>query len=148
MINYRLQVVDESPSGPAFSPRFSFILPTGSEAKGIGSGTAGWQVNLPFSKQFGDAYVHWNAGVTHLDEMTTQFAASGIWRARPMLNLMFESVLIDRVVTLSPGLRTGWNAGDAQTVIGVAVPATISSGESTFGVFGYFSYEAPFTHQP
>jgi hypothetical protein len=61
---------------------------------------------------------------------------------------MFESVLIDRVVTLSPGLRTGWNAGDAQTVIGVAVPATISGGESRFGVFGYFSYEAPFTHQP
>ena len=34
--------------------------------RGFGSGGPGWQVNLPFSKQFGDTYLHWNAGFTHM----------------------------------------------------------------------------------
>ena len=62
-MNYRWQAVTESDSTPAFSPRLSVILPTGDEA-GLGNGNVGWQVNLPFSKQFGNAYVHWNGGFT------------------------------------------------------------------------------------
>jgi DtxR family transcriptional regulator, Mn-dependent transcriptional regulator len=166
MINYRWQAADESASTPAFSPRISLMVPTGSASKGLGAGSPGWQVNLPFSKQLGDTYVHWNAGFTHTPAavidgaeynlLTPHLAVSGIWRLRPMVNLMLESVFEweetvdagvarrDTLVTLSPGLRTGWNVGDAQTVIGVAIPAAFSANTTDVGVFAYFSYELPF----
>jgi len=170
MINYRWQASTERGSTPAFSPRLSVILPTGSARNGLGSGSPGWQVNLPVSKQFGDAYLHWNAGFTHTpaaeadaDEhnlFTPHAAMSAIWQLRPMLNVMLESVVEseasidagaprrDTIVTLSPGLRTGWNTGAAQTIVGVAMPVSFSSGPADIGVFGYFSYELPFTRQP
>ena len=166
MINYRWQATMESDSTPAFSPRLSFIAPTGRASKGLGSGGAGWQVNLPISKQFGATYLHWNAGFTHLPAaevdnreynlFTPHVALSGIWQLRPMVNLMLESVVQweetveagmgDRsaVFTLAPGVRTGWDMGDAQTIVGVAVPASFSGGTTDLGVFGYFSYELPF----
>jgi hypothetical protein len=46
--------------------------------------------------------------------------------------------------TVSPGARGGWNVGDAQFVIGAAVPITWSQGDSTTSWFVYFSYELPF----
>jgi DtxR family Mn-dependent transcriptional regulator len=165
LINYRLQALAETASTPAFSPRFSLILPTGSSSRGLGNGSAGWQLNLPFSKQFGDAYVHWNAGLTHFPSaegtdrthnlLTPHVAVSGIWRLRPMVNLMLESVIEweelasdvesrEAVFTLSPGVRTGWNTGDAQTILGFAVPVTMIDGSSSAGVLAYFSYELPF----
>ena len=165
LINYRLQALAETPSRPAFSPRLSLILPTGSSSRGLGNGSAGWQVNLPFSKQFGNAYVHWNVGFTHLPSakgisgtynlLTPHAAVSGIWRLRPMLNLMLESVVEweelaadvgtrETVFTLSPGVRTGWNTGDAQTILGFAIPVTMIDGNRTVGVLAYFSYELPF----
>ena len=76
-----------------------------------------------------------------------------------MLNLMLESVvaaqaaddgtgIVDRsgVFTVSPGFRGGWNlkAHDAQIMIGAAVPVTRADGETSAGVFGYFSYELRF----
>jgi DtxR family Mn-dependent transcriptional regulator len=165
LINYRLQAFVETASTPAFSPRFSLILPTGSSSRGLGNGGAGWQVNLPFSKQFGDAYVHWNAGFTHIPSaegtgrthnlLTPHAAISGIWRLRPMVNLMLESI-IEReefaadveshqtVFTLSPGIRTGWNTGDAQVILGFAIPVTTIDGNSNVGMLAYFSYELPF----
>jgi hypothetical protein len=60
MLNYRLQVRVEDAAGPAFSPRISGILPTGSESPL----RWGLQANLPVSKQFGDLYLHANAGAT------------------------------------------------------------------------------------
>ena len=130
----------------------------------IGADHDGLQVNLPFSKQHGDFYLHWNAGFTWLprgqshDLVSPTLAGSAIYRLRPMLNLMLESVLgfgaddtpagnvgYTRVVTVSPGVRGGWNvAKDAQVIIGAAVPVTWTGGESSVGVFGYFSYELPF----
>jgi DtxR family Mn-dependent transcriptional regulator len=166
MINYRWQASLEDGSRPAFSPRLSLILPTGNASKGLGGGGPGWQVNLPFSKQFGDTYVHWNAGFTHIpgaqfddgehDVFSPHVAVSGIWQMRPMLNLMLESLLQweegfesgvghrDTIFTLAPGVRTGWNVGDAQAVVGAAIPATFSHDGTDLGVFGYFSYELPF----
>jgi hypothetical protein len=122
-------------------------------------------VNLPFSKQSGDWYFHWNAGFTHLpraeiagvetDVFTPNVAASGIWRLKPMLHLMLEGVLEwqeaeDRttVGTVPPGFRTGWNSGDAQTIFGFALPISTGGGSTSVGVFGYFSYELPFLTPP
>jgi hypothetical protein len=166
LINYRLQATTEGARAPAFSPRLSLILPTGSATKGLGNGNAGYQVNLPFSKQFGDVYLHANAGFTHTPRadsgnstanlFTPQLAGSAILRVHPMFNFMLEALVgwdetpegvqtrRDRAVTVSPGFRTGVNIGEAQVILGFAVPVTMSRGETTAGAFGYFSYELPF----
>lgn len=169
MINYRWQATLETASSPAFSPRLSLILATGDADRGFGSGGPGWQVNLPFSKQFGDTYLHWNAGFTHIPSadggtrehslLSPHAAVSGIWRLRPMFNVMLESVVEwehlvegdvkrrEASVTISPGFRTGWNAGETQTIVGFAVPVAVSDAGTSAGVFGYFSYELPFIRQ-
>ena len=169
-INYRWQALAETETVPAFSPRLSLILGTGNASKGLGAGGNGWQVNLPVSKQFGDAYLHWNAGFTHNPNaesgdreytlFTPHVAMSGIWRLRPMFNLMLESVVEfeqfvetdairrEAVFTLSPGFRTGWGTAIPQTIVGVAIPIRMTDGRSSTGVFGYLSYELAFTRQP
>jgi hypothetical protein len=169
MINYRWQATSESTSSPAFSPRLSIIFATGDAERGFGSGGPGWQINLPFSKQFGDTYLHWNAGFTHTPSaeiagreynlLTPHVAVSGIWRMRPMFNLMLESLVEwehsadgdgtrrETGVTLSPGFRTGWDVGETQTIFGFAVPIAMSGDATSAGVFGYVSYELPFIRQ-
>ena len=166
LLHYRFQLWSESRGRPAFSPRVSLVFPTGDAAKGLGGGSPGWEVNLPVSKQVRDLYLHWNAGFTHLPSaegaagehslLTPRIAASGIWRVRPMLNLMLESVFewaeeIDGLgtvrtygTTVIPGVRTGWDSGNAQTIIGIGVPISFAAGTTDAGVFGYFSYELPF----
>ena len=172
LVNYRYQLTTEAPGRPAVAPRFSLILPTGDSARGRGAGSTGFQFNLPVSKQTGDFYWHANAGITWLpraeagpaemesatrnENLVSPFlAGSGIYRLRPMLHLMLESVILfDEVVSesgsaretafaLSPGLRAGANVGDHQIVIGVAVPMTWNGGRDT-GAFLYASYELPF----
>jgi DtxR family transcriptional regulator, Mn-dependent transcriptional regulator len=166
-LHYRFQALDETARRPAFSPRVSLVLPTGDAGRGLGDGSAGWEVNLPFSKQVGDLYLHWNGGFTQLPAaeaglvkhnlFTPRVAASGIWRVRPMFNLMLESIFewpeevagatTDRSygTTLIPGFRTGWNVRDAQAIVGLGLPVSLASGTTDTGVFGYFSYELPFS---
>jgi DtxR family Mn-dependent transcriptional regulator len=176
LINYRYQALTEEPGRPAFSPRASLVLPSGDSVTGLGNGSWGLQINLPFSKQRGDWYLHWNAGFTWLadarqtfheasglslvrhDSLTSPFlAGSAIYRLRPMLNLMVESVLLfdeslnttgttrTTTVTVSPGFRGGWNVGEKQIVAGFALPVSWSEGASDTGAFLYLSYELPFT---
>jgi DtxR family Mn-dependent transcriptional regulator len=170
LINYRWQALMEGDRAPAFSPRVSLVMPSGNSDDGLGNGGVGWQVNLPFSKQAGDLYVHWNAGFTHLPGakagdaehslLTPHVAVSGIWRARAMMHVMLENVVEweesvdgsttarDTIVTVSPGLRFGWNSGNAQTIFGLALPVEFTGGERGVSVLGYFSYELPFLRQP
>ena len=56
-------------------------------------------------------------------------------RARPIATPAF---------IISPGARGGWNIGDKQIVVGLAVPVFRFQGDTFTGVFGYFSYELPF----
>ena len=168
LINYRYQALEEGPGHPAFSPRASLVLPTGSVSAGRGSGSYGLQVNLPVSKRRGAIYWHGNAGFTWLPRaqaagsstranlLSPFIAGSTIYALRPMFHLMLEQVLLvdslydgvdqfrKTAYTLSPGVRGGWNIGEAQLVGGVAVPITWESGESDTGVFLYLSYELPF----
>jgi hypothetical protein len=147
LLNYRYQLREETADGPAISPRLSLILPTGSEADGLGGGTTGVQFNLPLSKQFGNFYVHANGGYTWLPgvQHTALAAGSVIWRAAPMFNLLLEAVeAFDESVTLSPGFRRGWNFGERQLVIGAAVPVTRADSRWTAALLTYFSYELPF----
>ena len=75
-MNYRYQVLEEGPGRPAFSPRASLVLPTGSVSDGRGNGSYGLQVNLPFSKRHGAFYWHWNAGFTWLPRAEAQGPAA------------------------------------------------------------------------
>lgn len=162
LANYRYQVLEEGPGRPAVAPRISAVLPTAS-AK-FGGGNYGVQVDLPFSKRHGDVYYHWNVGFTSVKTATTPdltspfLAASAVYRLRPMINLMLESVMsFDEIVsdagdltrsksvTLAPGVRGGWNiAEEKQIVVGAAVPITWNDGRTAAGAFVYFSYELPF----
>ncbi len=147
LLNYRYQLRTETGGGPAIAPRFSVILPTGRRAEGLGSGTAGLDLNLAASQQFGNVYAHANAGYTWLPDVqnTAHVAGSGIWRVAPMLNLMLEGVVaFGESTTLSPGFRRGWNFGQRQLVIGVAAPITRADGRSTAALLTYISYELPF----
>jgi len=168
LLNYRCQVLEEGGRRPAFSPRFSVVLPTGRALDN--SDRPGVQFNLPISKQVGDFYVHLNAGATWLhgvragNASTTNltspsYAASVIWNTRPYLNLMLESVLTmqdgvtgpqettrQRVATISPGVRGGWTLSDSQIILGTAVPVTFTEGEPRDrALLVYFSYELPFS---
>jgi DtxR family Mn-dependent transcriptional regulator len=169
LINYRYQALVEGPGRPAFSPRVSLVLPTGDEITGRGEGVVGVQVNLPFSKQVGDFYLHGNVGFVHSPGVRTELpdrevslttptlGGSVIWRMKPMMHLLFESVASfpefvsggdatdrDTAVTFSPGVRVGWNVGDQQLVMGLAVPVTTFGGDTFASGLGYFSYELPF----
>ena len=147
LLNYRYQLRTESARGPAISPRVTLILPTGREADGFGRGVTGVEINMPASKQFGDFYLHANAGYTWLPdvERTPHVAGSGTWRVAPMINLMLEGVVeFDHSVTVSPGIRGGWNFRGHQLVIGAAVPFTRADGTTTGAILTYLSYELPF----
>jgi hypothetical protein len=147
LLNYRYQLLEEGAGRPAISPRLSVILPTGSEPDGLGDGVVGLQMNVPVSKQFGDIYLHGNAGWTWLPgvEHVPNLGASGIWRVTSMFNLMLEGlVVVSDSATISPGFRRGWNFGERQLVIGAAVPVTRAGGSTSAALLTYFSYELPF----
>ena len=49
-ITYRYQAWLETATSPAFAPGISLILPTGNRHKGLGDGSMGFEIKLPFSK--------------------------------------------------------------------------------------------------
>ena len=96
--------------------------------------------------------------------MSPFLAGSGIYRVRQMFNLMLESVLrFDELIeegqlfvgdtrretafVLSPGARGGWNLGDQQLILGIAMPITWVADEVETGLLLYLSYELPFRKQ-
>jgi hypothetical protein len=111
LLNYRYQALEEGDLKPAFAPRFSLILPTGSRRRGTGDNVVGYQWNLPFSKKLEPRFAaHANFGLTYLphvrallDAGTGQlsprrslvsynFGVSGIYALLPRLHLMLEWV--------------------------------------------------------
>ena len=172
LLNYRYQLLVESPTRPALAPRISLIVPTGSQSSDLGLDVYGLQINVPLSKQFGDLYVHANAGWTWspgvqiaskspatVNLTSPQVAGSAIWQVTPLLNLMLEGVLLFdetvpeepqstpriRHVTIAPGFRRGWNLpGERQLVVGAAVPVSRAEGSTDVALLGYFSFELPF----
>ena len=125
LVNYRYQALMEAPGRPAVSPRVSLILPSGNARAGLGSGSAGLQLNLPVSKRTGDYYWHWNTGMTWLPRAEARFedasgratvrhaalaspfiAGSAIYRLHPMFHPMLESVLsFDESITEAGTVR-------------------------------------------
>ncbi len=164
-LNYRLQALGETDSRPAFAPRFSLILPTGDEKKGLGIGTTGCQINLPISKIVSDRWtLHGNAGMTVFpdasDHTLTSYnlGASAIYAVSRDFNLMLECLgtwdeeLAEADKTtrsfnaiVSPGARYAVNfRDDAQLVLGLAFPIGVSADAPDYGVFLYLSFEHRF----
>jgi len=167
-LNYRPQIWTETATRPAFAPRFSLILPSGSKTKGLGDGSVGFQFNAPFSKIVSDRVtLHANAGFTHLFDVDghhpTNYSlrASAIYAITRDFNLMLETVAeweqtvnADRLLerefsyTISPGFRYALNypqLAELQVVMGAAAPIRFTQGKSTdYGVLFYLSFEHNF----
>jgi hypothetical protein len=107
LLNYRYQLLEEGDVKPAFAPRFSLILPTGSRKRGTGDGVVGYEWNLPISKKVtGELALHANVGLEYLPHVRAPLAngslsrkhslvsynvgASAIYAILPRLNLMLE----------------------------------------------------------
>ena len=163
LLNYRYQVLFENDVKPAFAPRFSLILPTGNQRRGIGSESFGFQSNLPFSKTVADRLtLHANAGMTSLFDVegrspiSFNLGGSAVYAATRDFNILFEVVgekietvnsgrrtERERVLTLSPGIRYAFNFPETQIVIGVGAPASFVRKEKPiFGAIFYLSFES------
>jgi hypothetical protein len=149
-INYRYQLAADA--RVAFAPRVSLLIPTGSEARGLGSGSLGAQLNLPLSVNLGPSVVsHWNAGVTVIPDVTTyNLGGSVIWLASPVFNILCEAVWLgqntgERSVILNPGVRWAHNfASGLQIVPGVAYGIGIGPSRGEEAAFLYLSFEHRF----
>lgn len=172
VLNYRYQLLDAERDGVALAPRFSLLLATGDEGRGLGSGAFGVQCNLPFSQRVSATWVyHLNAGVTILPNAKgkspsggvthtlVSYAAGGsiIWLAAEKINFMFEAMAtraaamdasgsVERTteVLLGPGIRAAIDVGSLQIVPGISAPVSISEGLAVGGIFAYLSFEHPF----
>src|SRR5258705_11471038 len=145
-LNYRYQLRGGE-EGVAIAPRLSMLLPTGSSARGLGTGHVGVQLNMPASASLAPWLVsHWNAGISAVPQTpaTYNLSASAIWLARPTFNVMVEGTLLQQGgggahdLVVNPGIRWAHNfTSGLQIVPGVAFP----DGKS---VFLYLSFEHRF----
>lgn len=174
MLHYRLQVLDGQDEPIAFAPRFSLILPSGNEDKGLGNGRVGYQVNLPVSAEYGRWACHFNAGLTVVPDVVvgldSQYVGmrrtlngynlgfSVIHALKPRFHLMLESVALwnenllhdatqDRTteVIVSPGCRwLAYEHDDTQLVLGLGVPVGLSRDAANLGAIFFLSLEHRF----
>ena len=142
-VNYRYQLRGAA-ERVAIAPRLSMLLPTGSSARGLGTGHVGVQLNVPVSVLLAPSLVsHWNAGVATVPHTTTyNLGASVIWLARPTFDALVEVTWVEQGgrhdVVVNPGIRWAHNfASGLQVVPGVAFP-------NGSGVFLYLSFEHRF----
>lgn len=153
-LTYRYQLTTEQTAAFASSPRLSVLLPR----EDVGD-EWGVQINLPFSRQFSDVYLHANAGSTFTRlgasaEARWHAGASLIYRMLPMVHAMLESVYrteelegeegLEDDWVISPGFRAGINLGDHQLVLGAALPIGLLESNDTRALITYISYELPF----
>jgi hypothetical protein len=149
----------------AFAPRVSALLPTGDADRGLETGAAGAQINLPLSVTLSRRWVaHTNLGATAVGEghgapgrRGHSLGQSVILVARPTIHLLLE-VAWDRSEAVgsgsrdrdehcfaSPGLRWAHNLpGSVQVVPGLAVPIGVGASRGERAVFLYASVEHGF----
>lgn len=174
-LNYRYQATGDD-SWATIAPRISLLLPSGNRSKGLGSGSAGLQFNLPVSKRISESFAgHFNAGMTFLPHARGETASgntvkkaltsynvggSMIWLAHKRFNAVFEynenfaseinefgKVNRFNEHIVNPGVRFAIDMGGLQVVPGISVPTSFSRGQSKTGVFFYLSFEHPFRKQ-
>lgn len=169
-LNYRYQLLGDGKARVAVSPRATVLLPTGDEARGLGSGGTGVQVSLPLSLVLSDRFVaHTNLGATRIfsaksaaggrgDLTSASAGQSLVWLAHPNVNFLVEAVVASNQVfgddggrvrrtdaLISPGVRAALNLrGDLQIVTGLAVPFGVGASSGQRSLFLYLSAELPF----
>jgi len=172
-LNYRYQALQEEKNIVSFAPRLSLLVPTGSVDKGLGYGTLGLQLNLPFSKRWTNHFItHFNLGMTLLPKaqqeisedvfskktllnMNTGFSA--IWLAKRRFNVLLEvlanigsEVVTDQNINyfaqyiVNPGIRGSIQVGKVEIVPGLSVPLTWTKTDFEPGILFYLSIEHPF----
>lgn len=171
-LTYRRQLTDEN-SWAVVSPRFTLLIPTGSYGKGLGSGSTGFQFNLPVTKRLSESFVaNFNAGATFMPKakgedssgnslrralMSYNLGGSIVWAAHKNFNPLIEYVENfaseineeGRVArfkehVVSPGVCFAWELKNIKVSPGVAVPVSISQGDVRTGVFFYLAFEHSF----
>jgi hypothetical protein len=165
LLNYRYQAVFTDRL--AFSPRFSFSVPTGNYKNEMGTGVLGYQVNLPLSFICSRQIVtHYNLGATFFPNArdtsvfrsaltNVNYGASFIWLILPNFNFMVEvagntsftkpenaGTAISNTLFINPGFRFAINIKDAlQIVPGISVPIGVGPSNGELGIFAYLSFE-------
>jgi hypothetical protein len=166
-LNYRYQAIYKSRY--AFSPRFSILFPTGNYSKGLGAGTTGYQLSLPFSFILSTKIVtHYNLGLTftpgaksadgsNFDQTIYNYGFSVIYLVSRTFNFMLEVVgsttHLDGnnigtknygSLLINPGIRYAINfKSGLQIVPGLAVPIGLGPSKGDSGLFAYLSFEHP-----
>jgi len=167
-INYRYQFAGlKEDDKVAVAPRISLIMPTGSYRRGTGTGSVGFQANLPVSVTHSKKFVtHWNAGATifpsaknPLGEKAVAKGAnlgqSTVYLARPNFNVLVETVWNyhesvigpkrtagEYSLLLNPGIRWAHNLKSGlQIVPGISVPIGVGPSRGERGIFLYLSFE-------
>jgi hypothetical protein len=177
MLNYRYQVLDEERDGVAFAPRFSALIPSGDWHRGLGMGTTGYQLGLPFSKRVSASFaMHLNLGASVWPGARTELAdgstsredlwalnegGSVIWLVSPTFNVMLEALAIQaqgvdehggftwtRQGVVAPGFRYAFNLAAGQLVVGASAPIGINRDSQDPSLFLYLSWEMPVWHPP
>jgi hypothetical protein len=169
-LNYRLQMAGVDGGALAVAPRLSLLLPTGDVKRGMGSGAAGAQVNLPVSIQLAPWLVtHLNAGATVVPRAHNAAGATApteafnlgqsfIWLARPALNFLLETawtssetvVAADatartNALVVAPGVRFAINLKSGMQIVpGAAYVIGAGPSRGTESVFTYLSIEHAF----
>ncbi|MBI2353802.1 MAG: transporter [Deltaproteobacteria bacterium] len=164
-LNYRYQLLFKE-GVMACSPRFSLILPTGDDKKGLGNGAVGFQANLPLSLRLNERFVtHWNLGMTFTpnakepggekaDTFSTNYGMSLVYLVNRNLNALVEfvgtaeqAVVSDGVTgnnnsfIINPGLRFAIDLKDLQIVPGISMPIGVGPSKGEYGVMAYLSFE-------
>lgn len=166
-LNYRYQAVLKDPI--ALAPRFSLIFPTGSDEKGLGDASLGFQVGIPASIELADKWVtHWNLGATYIPNAKGPngirrdlngffYGASLVYLLSENFNLLVEAVgsthdtiqedgslRREESFLINPGLRFAINfQSGLQVVPGISMPIGVGPSEGERGVFVYLSLEHP-----
>lgn len=87
LLNYRYQLLEEDETKPAFAPKFSLILPSGSRRRGTGYGVVGYELGLPFSKKVtGQFALHANFGLTYLPNARAPLGSGGLSPERSLVS--------------------------------------------------------------
>jgi hypothetical protein len=168
-LTYRRQLTGDE-DWAVVSPRVTVFIPTGNVNKGLGSGSLGFQFNLPVTKRLSESFLaNFNAGTTILPSVKGQDEAgrdirralaaynlggSLVWVAHKNFNPLIEYVEnfaseigeTGRVIrfnehVLSPGAGFAWKFGNLKISPGIALPVTFSRGEVRTGVLFYIGIE-------
>jgi hypothetical protein len=151
-LNFRYQLLGGQRASLHAAPRLSLIVPTGSEARGRGTGEVSVQANLPVSwVPVPSVATHWNAGLTLSSSPATPFlGASAVWLFRPTLNFLVETLWTggeQQSLLLNPGVRGAINfESGLQVVPGLAYTIGLNDRAGPDGVFLYLSLEHSFRH--